>query len=231
MKIAILETGSPPSSLEPQFGRYGQMFETLLGQTAFDWTVIDVRSDALPARPEDYDGYLITGSAAGVYDPDPWIAQTRDFLSQTKGKAAIVGVCFGHQLMAEAFGGQVIKSPKGWGIGLHHYDVMNQRPWMDEARTIAAPASHQDQVVVAPPNTTVLAGSAFTPYGMLAYDDQPAISIQLHPEFDPAYAKALIEARRGTRYEIEQADQALASYEAPDDRARLSRWIGKFLKR
>jgi GMP synthase-like glutamine amidotransferase len=230
LKIAILETGAPPSGLTPRFGRYGDMFEHLLGETAYDWTVIDVRSDALPGRPEDYDGYVITGSAAGVYDADLWIASTREFLRHAKGKAAIVGVCFGHQLMAEAFGGQVIKSPKGWGIGLHHYDVRQRRPWMDGARTIAAAASHQDQVVVAPPNTIVLAGSDFTPYGMLAYDDQPAISIQLHPEFDPAYARALIEGRRGVRFEPDEADRALASFDAPDDRDRLSRWIGTFLR-
>ncbi len=211
------------------FGRYGDMFEHLLGETAYAWSVIDVRSAPLPERPEDYDGYLITGSAAGVYDPDAWIARTRDFLRHAKGKAAIVGVCFGHQLMAEAFGGQVIKSPKGWGIGLHRYDVRDHRPWMDDARTIAAAASHQDQVVVAPPNTTVLASSDFTPFGMLAYDDQPAVSIQLHPEFDPAYAKALIEGRRGVRYDSDEADRALASYDAPDDRDRLGRWIGSFL--
>ena len=231
MKIAILETGAPPSGMEETFGRYGQMFEALLGETAFDWSVIDVRTGALPQRPEDFDGYLITGSASGVYDPEPWIAQTRKFLQETKGKAALVGVCFGHQLMAEAFGGQVIKSPKGWAIGLHQYEVMNHRPWMDGAQTIAAPASHQDQVVVPPPNSTVLAGSDFTPFGMLAYDDQPAVSIQLHPEFDPAYAKALIKARRGIRYSEEMADQGLASLELPNDRNRLSRWIGDFFKR
>jgi GMP synthase-like glutamine amidotransferase len=205
------------------------MFEQLLGRANYDWTVIDARSAPLPRRPEDYDGYLITGSAAGVYDPDPWIAQTKTFLQAAKGKAAIVGVCFGHQLMAEAFGGQVIKSPKGWGLGLHRYEVRQQRPWMDETRTIAVAASHQDQVVVAPPNTTVIAASDFTPFGMLAYDDQPAISIQLHPEFDPAYARALIEGRRGTLYGLEEADRALASYDDPDDRARVSRWIRSFL--
>jgi GMP synthase-like glutamine amidotransferase len=229
LKIAILETGAPPSSLTPRFGRYGGMFEHLLGETAYDWTTIDVQSAPLPVRPEDYDGYLITGSAAGVYDPEPWIAATREFLRQTKGKAAIVGVCFGHQLMAEAFGGQVIKSPKGWGLGLHRYEIRERRSWMDAATTIAAAASHQDQVVVPPPNTTVVARSEFTPYGMLAYDDQPAISIQLHPEFDPAYAKALVEGRRGVRYGVDEADRALASYDAPDDRDRLSRWIRSFL--
>jgi GMP synthase-like glutamine amidotransferase len=229
LKIAILETGAPPPGLTQRFGRYGDMFERLLGGQAYEWTTFDVQAAPLPARPEDYDGYLITGSAAGVYDPEPWIAQTRDFLQNAKGKAAIVGVCFGHQLMAEAFGGKVIKSPNGWGVGLHHYDVRAKRAWMDTAETIAVAASHQDQVVVAPPNTTVLAGSDFTPYGMLAYDDQPAISIQLHPEFDPAYAKALIEGRRGTRYGLEEADRALSSYDAPDDRERLGRWIGGFL--
>ncbi len=231
MKIGILQTGSPPADLESRFGGYGAMFENLLGETAFDWTIYDVRANQFPDRPEDNHGYLITGSAAGVYDPDPWIAPTRNFLRDAKGKAAIVGVCFGHQLMAEAFGGEVIKSPKGWGIGLHRYDVRQRREWMDEADALFAAASHQDQVVVPPPNTTVLAGSEFTPFGMLAYDDQPAFSIQLHPEFEPEYAMALIAARRGKRYGLEDADRALASYQKPDDRPRLSRWISRFLSR
>jgi len=103
----------------------------------------------------------------------------------------------------------VIKSPKGWGIGLHDYAVRAPEPWMAPGPLITAPASHQDQVVALPSGARVLAGSDFTPNGMLAYDDQPAISIQLHPEFDPAYAKALIEGRRGTRYGVEEADRAL----------------------
>ena len=229
MKIGILETGVPPRDLQAQFGLYGTMFEHLLGVAAFDWVLYDVPNGVLPGRPEDCDGYLITGAAAGVYDPQPWIADAEAFLRDAKGKAALVGVCFGHQLMAQAFGGKVIKSPKGWGVGLHRYEVRDHRSWMDAASSIAAPASHQDQVVEAPPNTTVLAGSDFTPLGMLAYDDQPAISIQLHPEFDPAYAKALIELRRG-RYEEGTADAAIASLNEPDDRARLGKWVGTFLK-
>ena len=133
--------------------------------------------------------------------------------------------------MAEAFGGKVIKSPKGWGVGLHSYDVREGRPWMDAAPRIAVPASHQDQVVDLPPGARVVASSDFTPFGMLAYDEAKAVSIQLHPEFQPDYAKALIETRRGTRYTDEQADAAIATYDAPDDRARLGAWIQDFLTR
>ena len=230
MKLGILKTGRPPRPAIANFGTYPQMFQRLLGPDAYDYQVFAADEGELPDDPTACDAWLITGGASGAYDPDPWIGATLDFLRAARGQAALVGVCLGHQLMAQAFGGQVIKSPKGWGLGLHHYEVMNHRPWMDAAQTIAAAASHQDQVVVAPPNTTVLAGSDFTPLGMLAYDDQPAISIQLHPEFDPAYAKALIEGRRGTRYGVEEADRALASYDAPDDRSRLSRWIGSFLE-
>ena len=132
--------------------------------------------------------------------------------------------------MAQAFGGRVIKSPKGWGIGLHRYRVRRRLAWMDDAATIASPASHQDQVVEPPPGAIVLAASDFTPFGMLAYDDA-SISLQLHPEFDPAYAKALIEARRGSRYAEADADRAIASLTTgADERARLGRWIGAFLE-
>jgi len=123
----------------------------------------------------------------------------------------------------------VIKSPKGWGVGLHQYEVKHAEPWMDDARTIAVPASHQDQVIELPPAARVLAASAFSPFGMLAYGDQPAVSIQLHPEFEPAYAQALIEDRRGTRYTDAQADAAIASLDQPNDRRRVGDWIARFL--
>lgn len=229
MKLGILKTGAPPAPLEAQYGGYPDMFQRLLGQGTHDYVVFDVAAGALPPGPEACDAYLVTGSSAGVYEPDPWIAQLIAFLQAAKGRAGLVGVCFGHQVMAQAFGGQVIQSPKGWGIGLHTYDIQAPVPGLAERTSVAAPASHQDQVVSLPPGARVLASSPFTPLGMLAYDDQPAVSIQLHPEFEPAYARALIEARRGSRYEDMQADQAVASYAAPDDRAALGEWISTFL--
>ena len=228
MKIGILETGAPPETFAGRFGSYPSMFEGLLGD-GFDYRVIEVAGGEVLPHPQAADAWLVTGSSAGVYDDLPWIAPLKDFLWAAKGQAPLVGVCFGHQIMAEAFGGHVVKSPKGWGVGLQTYQVLRQRPWMDGAKTIAVPGSHQDQVVIQPPNATVIAGSDFTPFGALAYDDQRAISIQLHPEFDPLYAKALIENRRGTRFSEAQADAAIASLDGPNDRIRVGEWIRRFV--
>jgi GMP synthase-like glutamine amidotransferase len=105
-QVAILEAGSPPPALIPRFGRYPAMFGDLLGSDRIAASY-DVASGEYPARPEDHDAYLLTGSAAGVYDDLPWIAPLKRFLVEAKGKAKLVGVCFGHQIMAEAFGGRV----------------------------------------------------------------------------------------------------------------------------
>jgi GMP synthase-like glutamine amidotransferase len=91
-------------------------------------------------------------------------------------------------------------------------------------------ATHQDQVVAPPPNATVFAASAFSPYGALVYDDQPAVSIQLHPEFSRAYCKALIEGGRGTRFSDVEADAGIASLDAPNDHARVGEWLQRFLE-
>ena len=227
MRIGVLETGAPPVELQPSYGDYPAMFRALLGE-GFRWTTYDVQAGRFPARPEDEEALIVTGAAAGVYDGDPWIGRLMEFLRAARGRTRLVGVCFGHQVMAEAFGGKVIKSPKGWGVGLHTYEVLDAEPWMDAAGAISIPASHQDQVVELPPGARVLAASAFTPYGMLDHG-QGAVSLQLHPEFDPAYAEALIESRREARLSAEVADAAIASLHRPNDNARVGGWLKRFL--
>ena len=225
MKVAILETGRPPGNLAEEFGDYPAMFAQLLG-SGFEIERFDVEAGKLPDDPAAHAACLITGSPAGVYDPLPWIEPLQDFIRSATG-SKMVGICFGHQVMAEALGGHVEKSDKGWGAGLHHYEIVRREPWMDGAAEIAAPASHQDQVVVQPPNTEVVAESSFTRYAALAWTDRPAISFQFHPEFSPAFAKALIEQRYDV---VPDPDAAIASLDAPNDNARVAGWIRRFLE-
>ena len=225
MKLAVLETGRPPEPLVGRFGTYPEMYRRMLGLDA-SLPSYDVAGGVLPERPEDHDGYIVSGSPAGVYDPLPWIGQLNGFLREARGKAMLVGICFGHQAMAQAFGGSVTKSDKGWGVGLHDYAIAEPQKWMDGEAGVAIPASQQDQVIVQPPGTVVTMASAFTPYAGLAWGDE-AISFQFHPEFEPDYAKALIEVRRER---LADADAALASLDRPNDNARVAGWIERFLK-
>jgi GMP synthase-like glutamine amidotransferase len=224
MKLAILETGRPPGDLAQRLGDYPKMFAEMLGPD-FAVQSFDVTAGDFP-DPAAHDAMLITGSPAGVYEEHAWLGGLFDFIRAAKD-SRMVGICFGHQAMAEALGGHVEKSDKGWGTGLHRYTVTRPEPWLDGAREIAAPASHQDQVVVQPPNTEITVSSDFTPYAGLAWTDRPAISFQFHPEFSPAFAKALI-AERYDR--VPDPDAAIASLDAPNDNARVAGWIMRFLK-
>ena len=223
MKLAILETGRPPGDLATRFGDYPAMFGRMLGP-GFEIESFDVAAGELP-NGGDHDAWLITGSPAGFYEDLPWIPGLLAFIRSASDRK-MVGICFGHQAMAEALGGKVEKSDKGWGAGLHRYRIDHAEPWMDSRLEIAAPASHQDQVVLQPPHTQITVASDFTPYAGLAWTDRPAISFQFHPEFEPAFAKALI-AERYDR--VPNPDAAIASLDRPNDNRRIADWIRRFL--
>lgn len=225
-RIAILETGAPPPALVGEYGDYPSMFAAMLGE-GFETKTFDAVNGPLPDAAA-FDGAIITGSPAGVYEDLPWIAPLLEWIRTAKGRTRLVGICFGHQAMAQALGGHVEKSERGWGVGLHTYEVAGGEPWMGEAAaTVAIPVSHQDQVVIQPPASRVTIRSGFTPYAGLAWGDD-AISFQCHPEFRPAYAGALLGGRRG-RIPDAVVDAGLASLEQPDDRGVMADWIRRFL--
>ncbi len=225
-RIAILETGVPPAVLAETHGDYPSMFRDLLGE-GFAFETFDVQAGEWPDA-QAFDAAIITGSSAGVYEADPWIADLLDWIRAARGRTRMVGVCFGHQAMAQALGGRVEKSDKGWGVGLHSYQVVSTEPWMSPvAASVGLPASHQDQVVEPPADARVILRSDFTPYAGLAWGED-AISMQPHPEFTPAFATALT-AGRHDRIDPALVERAVDSLKAADDRAVLGDWIKAFV--
>ncbi len=228
--IGILETGVPPTDLASRYGRYDAMVRRMLGE-AYEYRTYAVHAGELPASPDEHQAYVVTGSSAGVYDDLPWIEPLKTFIRAAQGRARMVGLCFGHQVMAEALGGRAEKSHKGWGLGLHRYAVDATEPWMDQTRSIAVAASHQDQVVAPPAGATVLASSAFTPFAALLYAGGTAVSFQFHPEFERGMAAALVELRRERLPDPAEADRMLASFDGPSDAPLVAAWIRRFIDR
>jgi GMP synthase-like glutamine amidotransferase len=235
MKLTIIETGQVPLVIRDRFPDYPEMFRQMIAavDTGISCETISiVQGETLP-DPASIDAVLYTGSPAGVYDPEPWIAPLSDFIrAAAAAKTPQVGICFGHQIMGEALGGKVIKSPKGWGVGRHTYEVV-QCPDVSGAscpQEVSIAVSHQDQVVELPPAADVIVRSAFTPYAGLSYRNFPAISFQCHPEFAPDYAAALYDARRSGSLGDEAADKAIASLGTGLDRLVLAGWIANFLR-
>ncbi|MCP3733962.1 type 1 glutamine amidotransferase [Sphingomonas sp. RP10(2022)] len=227
MHIGILETGAPPGDLAVEHGDYSAMVARLLGPR-HRYARYDVRGGDLPTAVTACDAYVVTGSAAGVHDGLGWTESLFRFLRDARGKARLIGICFGHQAIAHAFGGTVVKAPQGWGLGLHRYALACPVPELGQA--VTAMASHQDQVVAAPDGAEILAASAFTPCAALAYADGAALTLQFHPEFDAPYATALIAAHRAPDIDPTLRETATQSLAGASDNAAIGQWLNRYLE-
>ena len=212
MKLGILQTGHAPDELRDEYGDYDEMFRRLLARPDIAFETFPVLADRFPADPSAADAWVVTGSRCGVYDGFPWIARLEDFLRDLHdAQAPLVGICFGHQAIAEALGGKVEKFSGGWSVGLEYYRVEGRE----------APAGllawHQDQVVAPPPGAEIIAASDFCPCAGLRVGSH-ILTLQPHPEFSPDYVRALVAARR-TMIGDAVAASALDSLAAgrPDD--------------
>jgi GMP synthase (glutamine-hydrolysing) len=219
--------------VRPEFrsvaGDYADMFAALLGPEV-ELRAYDLPAGEEPASLAECSGWVTTGSRRSVYEDEPWIhrlaALTRGL---HEGGHRLVGVCFGHQMIAHALGGRVARSGRGWGVGIKQVAVTRREPWMDPpATSFRVLNSHADQVETLPPGGRVLGGNDHCPVSLLAMDDH-LLGIQGHPEFDPAYSRALMESRRGTLIPDRVVDEALAGLDAPPDRELLAGWIRSFL--
>lgn len=233
MKITIIEVGRVPDALEERFAPYSAMFRDMFASTGrtFDYEAVSVLEGETLPDPSGLEGIAITGSSAGVYEDHAWLDPLRDFIRQAyAARTPMLGICFGHQVMADALGGDVRKSEKGWGLGRHHYRVTSRPDFMGSAPdTLSVVCSHQDQVIVPPAEAQVILASDFTPNAGLFYRSGQALSFQPHPEFDDSYGTALTELRRGKATDG-VIEEALGSFSSASDSARLRDYIAQFMQ-
>ncbi|MGD1926827.1 MAG: type 1 glutamine amidotransferase [Paracoccaceae bacterium] len=225
MIIGILETGKMADHLADAHGQYPYLFRSLFQsvEQTIEMPFWEVVYGELPERPDVCDAWLITGSRYGVYDDEPWIEPLKGFLRDVRDSTIpIIGICFGHQIMAEAFGGRAEKSEKGWGCGVHTYDWVAKPSWItDQATSFSMHAMHQDQVTRLPEDAVTLASSAFCKHALVAYGELEcpyAISVQAHPEFSASLGEVLVRFRRSSHIPEDVADHALQTFGDPVQR-------------
>lgn len=207
------------------------MFITLLSQVdpELEFLVYDVEQGQYPANIDEADAYLVTGSKSSVYDDKPWITDLMEFVRELHGeRKKLVGICFGHQLVAQALGGRVEKSNKGWGVGLHTHEFSTLPPWHDgKDSDLDILVSHQDQVIIVADGVSVVAGSEFCENAVCQVGDH-VITFQGHPEFTPDYAREIMTFRRELIGD-ETYREGMASLEGTHEGLRVAAWIVNFL--
>ncbi|WP_411353104.1 type 1 glutamine amidotransferase (plasmid) [Leisingera aquaemixtae] len=194
MRLCILEADTPAPDLLGIAGTYADMFVNWLQPSLpeAEFFRVSAHLGDLPGAVGDHDGYLITGSLFSAYQDLPWIHELKAFVRRAFDNAIpIGGVCFGHQLMAEAMGGQVALCNRGWAVGKTEYQTSPDGAERFGQEAINALSFHRDQIVSLPAAATPLAGNSHCPWAALAYGDQ-AFSVQFHPEFSSDYMAALI---------------------------------------
>ncbi len=231
MKIGLLQCDDVVQRLQPVYSNYPRMFEDLLRAQVPDLQLVVYRcmDGHYPAHPGECDAYLTTGSKFGVNDGLDWIDALEHFVRELwEHRVPLVGVCFGHQLMAKALGGDVGKSEKGWGVGVSFNQVVARKrwmePWQDKLDLIV---SHQDQVIRLPAHAEVLVTSTFCPYYLVQYG-QHFMSVQGHPEFCKTYSCDLMVMREGVIPDA-RLREGRASLSAEVDAEVMMRWILNFV--
>lgn len=228
MKVGLLECDHVAKQLQHIGGDYQDMFRVLFPD--LELVSYDLCKQHFPNSVQECDAYLVTGSKFSVYEDIDWINQLKNFVREIhQSQKYYIGICFGHQMLAEALGGKVEKSERGWCVGVHSFDIIEQEPWMQPfKKSLQLLMSCQDQVQQLPANSSILAKSSNCPIGMFTVGEN-MLGIQAHPEFPKAYSLALMEARRD-RIDSLVVEQGIKSLASNLDGRYFANWIMQFLE-
>lgn len=230
LKLGILDCDNVHEDLRKEYVSYSHMFQTLFMRVApnvsfISYSVID---GVYPESLDECDGYIITGSKSSVYDNDEWLSHLSHYVrALASQRKKMVGVCFGHQLLAHVLGGLTRRSDKGWGVGVMPSKVIANPKWMQPAiSSYSLLVSHQDQVVQLPPNAIDIATSPFCSHSAFQLEDY-ALGFQGHPEFLRDYSRRLMEMRRD-RIPHELIEAGVMSLTESTDHLLVAQWIVNF---
>lgn len=233
MKIGILKTGDIPDDIETGFETYAHMIADMLKDAGLEasYKFYDILAHQFPDKADECDGWMVTGSKFGVYEDHRWIDPLKGLIRDIYAQSIpLVGICFGHQIIATALGGTVEKSDIGFLCGNNAYRLGDALPFMtsnDHVFTIQA--MHQDQVTALGPDARLLASSDQCPVAALAYGNN-VLSFQGHPEFSASYSRDLIETRTPQFITPDSSVKALADVDTPNQADLVARWIAEFYR-
>ncbi len=228
MRIGLMMVGHVDPKSQHIAGDYPELFGALLDPLGIEFVRYDLDEGRFPEHVRECDGWLCSPSRMSTYDDVPWLRDVEQLLREIIAtETPYVGICFGHQLLAQALGGKVERSPFGWGVGVRDYDVLAKRPWMEPSKDrFSLIGSHQDQVTQLPAEAELLFASDYCPLGGFAVGER-AWTVQVHPEFVAPLADHLL-AGRIELIGAERVADARATLDRPLDRHVIAQWIAAF---
>jgi GMP synthase (glutamine-hydrolysing) len=222
MRIVILVTGNAMAHVAEQRGDYDAWIRATTGDAwRGEWSSHDVRSAGPLPGPRDADGFVITGSSASVTERAPWMLRAEELIRGIEdARVPVLGICFGHQMIAQALGGEVRRNPRGREIGTVRVERSEDDPIFAGLPTeFLANATHVDSVVRAPPRAEVLARTSLDPVAAFRVG-ATVRAVQFHPEFDAGATRAYLTARAHLIREEGNDPDALLAGVREDTRGR-----------
>lgn len=197
--VLLLKTGDAAAPVRLGAGDYDRWFIETLGLAHYRFTTLPAHLGAGLPAPQRFDAILVTGSPLSVTQPQPWMLRLADYLREAAERGRpILGVCFGHQLLAHAYGARVVRNVQGREVGTVQVELTAEGAvdplFRGLPRHFAVQATHEDVVQAPPPGARVLARNENTALQALAFAPQVR-GVQFHPELSPAALGALVGAR------------------------------------